>query len=49
MSTPAHLWLEDENGSPIVGGCLMPLRAGSIWDGRQLGTAASGIRLYGIV
>ncbi len=21
MSTPAHLWLEDENGSPIVGGC----------------------------
>ncbi len=30
MSTPAHLWLEDENGSPIVGGCLMPLRAGSI-------------------
>jgi type VI secretion system secreted protein Hcp len=30
MSTPAHLWLEDENGSPIVGGCLMPQRAGSI-------------------
>jgi hypothetical protein len=26
MFTPAHLWLEDENGSPIVGGCLMPLR-----------------------
>lgn len=19
MSTPAHLWLEDENGSPIIG------------------------------
>ncbi|QWA88371.1 Hcp family type VI secretion system effector [Klebsiella michiganensis] len=30
MSTPAHLWLEDENGSPIVGSCLMPLRLGSI-------------------
>lgn len=30
MSTPAHLWLEDENGSPIPGGCLMPLRSGSI-------------------
>lgn len=30
MSTPAHLWLEDENGSPIVGGCSMPLRLGSI-------------------
>lgn len=30
MSTPAHLWLEDENGSPIVGNCLMPLRLGSI-------------------
>ncbi|MYL78539.1 type VI secretion system tube protein Hcp, partial [Klebsiella pneumoniae] len=26
MSTPAHLWLEDENGSPILGSCLMPLR-----------------------
>jgi type VI secretion system secreted protein Hcp len=25
MSTPAHLWLEDENGSPIVGSYLMPL------------------------
>ncbi|MBS0878011.1 MULTISPECIES: type VI secretion system tube protein TssD [unclassified Tatumella] len=30
MSAPAHLWLEDENGSPIVGSCLMPLRPGSI-------------------
>lgn len=30
MSTPAHLWLEDENGSPIVGSCQMPLRLGSI-------------------
>ncbi len=30
MSTPAHLWLEDENGSPVVGSCIMPLRAGSI-------------------
>ena len=30
MSTPAHLWLEDENGSPVVGGCIMPLRLGSI-------------------
>lgn len=30
MSTPAHLWLDDENGSPIVGGCLMPTRLGSI-------------------
>nr|WP_314420169.1 type VI secretion system tube protein TssD [uncultured Erwinia sp.] len=30
MSTPAHLWLEDENGSPIVGSCPMPLRLGSI-------------------
>lgn len=30
MSCPAHLWLEDENGSPIVGSCLMPLRLGSI-------------------
>lgn len=26
MSIPAHLWLEDENGSPILGSCLMPLR-----------------------
>lgn len=30
MSTPAHLWLEDENGCLITGGCLMPLRLGSI-------------------
>lgn len=30
MSTPAHLWLTDENGSPVVGGCLMPSRLGSI-------------------
>ena len=30
MSTPAHLWIEDENGSPIVGSCVMPLRLGSI-------------------
>lgn len=30
MSTPAHLWLTDENGSPIVGGCLMTSRSGSI-------------------
>lgn len=30
MSTPAHLWLGDENGSPIIGSCLMPLRLGSI-------------------
>ncbi|MBO4146096.1 type VI secretion system tube protein Hcp [Enterobacter ludwigii] len=30
MSTPAHLWLEDENGSPIVGSCMMPTRLGSI-------------------
>lgn len=30
MSAPAHLWLNDENGSPIVGSCQMPLRSGSI-------------------
>ena len=30
MSTPAHLWLEDENGSPVVGSCMIPLRLGSI-------------------
>ncbi len=30
MSAPAHLWLEDENGSPIVGCCAMPLRLGFI-------------------
>ncbi|ELW1647119.1 type VI secretion system tube protein Hcp [Enterobacter oligotrophicus] len=30
MLTPAHLWLEDENGSPVVGSCMMPTRLGSI-------------------
>ncbi|MEW6483848.1 type VI secretion system tube protein TssD [Tatumella sp. UCD-D_suzukii] len=30
MSTPAYIWLTDENGSPVVGGCLMPTRLGSI-------------------
>lgn len=30
MSTPAHLWLTYDNGSPIVGSCLMPTRLGSI-------------------
>ncbi|MGK0702808.1 Hcp family type VI secretion system effector [Yokenella regensburgei] len=30
MSNPAHLWLTDENGSPIVGSCMMPTRLGSI-------------------
>ena len=30
MSNPAHLWLTDENGSPIVGSCLMQDRYGSI-------------------
>ncbi|CAM3899773.1 Hcp family type VI secretion system effector [Rahnella victoriana] len=30
MSNPAHIWLTDENGSPIVGGCLIPARLGSI-------------------
>lgn len=30
MSTPAHLWLEDENGSPIIGSFMMPTRLGSI-------------------
>ncbi|WP_345830812.1 type VI secretion system tube protein TssD [Erwinia sp. HDF1-3R] len=30
MSAPAHLWLEDENGSPVVGSCLIPQRLGSI-------------------
>lgn len=30
MSTPAHIWLVDENRSPIVGGCLIPTRLGSI-------------------
>ncbi|MBB3306774.1 hypothetical protein FHW71_003362 [Enterobacter sp. Sphag1F] len=30
MPVPAHLWLEDENGSPIVVSCTMPTRLGSI-------------------
>jgi len=30
MSTPAHLWIEDETGSPIIGSCQMPMRLGSI-------------------
>jgi type VI secretion system secreted protein Hcp len=30
MSNPAHLWLTDENGSPIVGGSMMINRLGSI-------------------
>ncbi len=30
MSTPAHLWLEDESGTPIIGSCMMPTRLGSI-------------------
>lgn len=30
MSTPAHIWIIDENGAPLVGGCLMPARLGSI-------------------
>ncbi|PLR45211.1 Hcp family type VI secretion system effector [Chimaeribacter arupi] len=30
MSIPAHIWFEDENGSPIVGPCLLPKRVGSI-------------------
>lgn len=30
MSCPAHLWLTDENNSPIVGSCQMPTRLGSI-------------------
>jgi type VI secretion system secreted protein Hcp len=29
MSIPAHLWLFDENGSPIVGPSLLPARLGS--------------------
>lgn len=41
MSTPAHLWLEDENGSPIVGACLMPLRLGSI----ELKSFAHGVTI----
>jgi len=30
MSNPAYLWLEDENGSPIVGGSLVNGRLGAI-------------------
>ncbi len=30
MSNPAYLWLTDENGSPIVGGCCVLGREGSI-------------------
>ncbi|MGY5366811.1 Hcp family type VI secretion system effector [Enterobacter oligotrophicus] len=30
MSTPAHIWLTDEVGSPIPGPCIMPMRLGSI-------------------
>lgn len=29
MSIPAHLWLTDENNSPLIGECLMPTRLGS--------------------
>jgi len=29
MSIPAHLWLADENNSPLIGECLMPTRLGS--------------------
>jgi type VI secretion system secreted protein Hcp len=41
MSTPAHLWLEDENGSPIVGSCEMPQRLGSI----ELKTFSHGVTI----
>ncbi len=41
MSTPAHLWLEDENGSPIVGSCMMPSRLGS----RELNTVMHNITI----
>lgn len=41
MSTPAHLWLEDENGSPVVGSCLMPLRSGSI----ELKSSSNGVTI----
>ncbi|MDY0922107.1 type VI secretion system tube protein Hcp [Leclercia sp. 29361] len=30
MSNPAYLWLTDENGSPIIGSCLIPGRLGAI-------------------
>lgn len=29
MSIPAHIWLTDENNSPVIGECLMPTRLGS--------------------
>ncbi|MNB84976.1 Major exported protein [compost metagenome] len=29
MSNPAHLWLTDENGSPVIGPSLLPARLGS--------------------
>lgn len=30
MSNPAYLWLTDENGSPVTGGCQVSGRIGSI-------------------
>jgi type VI secretion system secreted protein Hcp len=30
MSNPGYLWLTDENGSPIIGGCMVAGREGSI-------------------
>ncbi|WP_431620451.1 type VI secretion system tube protein Hcp, partial [Enterobacter chengduensis] len=29
MTIPAHMWLTDENNSPLMGECLMPTRLGS--------------------
>jgi len=29
MSIPAHIWLTDENNSPVIGECLMPTRLAS--------------------
>lgn len=29
MSIPAHIWLTDENNSPLIGECLMSTRLGS--------------------
>lgn len=29
MSIPAHIWLTDDNGSPLIGECSMPTRLGS--------------------
>jgi type VI secretion system effector, Hcp1 family len=29
MSIPAHIWITDENNSPLRGECLMPTRLGS--------------------